>query len=136
MTPRGIRNNNPGNIRKGENWDGLDRQATEQELDFCVFTEAKWGVRALCRLLLTYFRRDGLQTVEEIIRRYAPAKENDTRSYIADVCQRTGFQAQEKLCLSDRRVMLKLIKAIIWHENGALPYEDKELSVGIRLAGL
>ena len=133
---RGIRNCNPGNIRKGENWEGMDGERTALESSFCVFKETKWGIRALCVLLLNYQRKHGLETVEEIIRRYAPAKENDTESYIKDVCQRTGFKAQEKLRLTDRETMLKLIKAIIWHENGLQPYEDKELSVGMRLAGI
>ena len=133
---RGIRNCNPGNIRKGENWEGMDEERTALESSFCVFKETKWGIRALCRILLTYYRRDGLETVEEIIRRYAPSTENDTESYIKDVCQRTGFKAREKLRLQDRETMLKLIKAIIWHENGLQPYEDKELSVGMRLAGI
>ena len=123
-------------VEPGEVFRVKPGERTALESSFCVFKETKWGIRALCRLLLTYYRRDGLETVEEIIRRYAPAKENDTESYIKDVCQRTGFKAQEKLRLTDRETMLKLIKAIIWHENGLQPYEDKELSVGMRLAGI
>ena len=53
---RGVRNNNPGNIRVGDDWVGLAKsdemtawQAKEQE--FCVFSEPKYGIRAMCKIL-------------------------------------------------------------------------------------
>ena len=51
LLPRGIRNNNPGNIKLGTNWDGLSDEQNDDV--FCQFKEPVWGIRALMRILLT-----------------------------------------------------------------------------------
>ncbi len=50
--PRGVRNNNPGNIRLGIAWNGLAPEQTDP--DFCQFITPQFGIRALCIVLLTY----------------------------------------------------------------------------------
>ena len=70
--PRGIRNNNPGNIRRnGDPWQGLAKDQTDRE--FFTFQSAVYGIRALARLLITYQDKYGLCTIEGIITRWAPA---------------------------------------------------------------
>lgn len=81
MSTRGIRNNNPANIRLGCNWKGLAEKQTDKE--FCQFTTMTWGVRALLVTLRTYVVKYHLHTVREIITRWAPPSDgNNTEKYI------------------------------------------------------
>ncbi len=125
MPSRGIRNNNPGNIRKGDNWLGLS--AHQNDSSFCVFKSAEYGVRALVIVLRNYQKEYGLNTVRKIIRRYAPLTENDTDAYVDSVARALGVRPSRIIDLRDAEVMLKLVKAIIYHENGSQPYEDEML---------
>lgn len=83
MIPRGIRNNNPANIRKGDKWQGMS--ATQTDKAFVQFVSMTWGVRALLKTLKTYVTKHHLHTVEEIISRWAPNNENNTTAYIKTV---------------------------------------------------
>lgn len=81
MSTRGIRNNNPANIRRGCAWKGLAEKQTDRE--FCQFVTMTWGVRALLVTLRTYVRKYNLHTVREIITRWAPPSDgNNTEKYI------------------------------------------------------
>lgn len=129
-TPRGIRNNNPGNIRFANiNWQGLATPPSDGE--FCIFTEPKFGIRALAKLLRNYNRFYGIRTIKRIIARYAPSTENNTAAYIAAVCRAMECDDSTQLDMENDAVMLALIKAIIKHENGQQPYTDEELQEGI-----
>src|SRR5574344_1223737 len=81
MKTRGIRNNNPANIRRGCKWQGLAKTQTDRE--FCQFVTMTWGVRALLVTLRTYVVKHHLRTVREIITRWAPPSDgNNTEAYI------------------------------------------------------
>lgn len=81
MSTRGIRNNNPANIRLGCKWKGLVDNPTDRE--FCQFVTMTWGVRALLVTLRTYVVKHHLHTVREIITRWAPPSDgNNTEKYI------------------------------------------------------
>lgn len=80
MEKRGIRNNNPGNIKRGEPWFGLRR--TQTDPDFCQFTSDLWGIRAMIIVIRTYVRNYNLRYVKDIISRWAPTNENNTAAYI------------------------------------------------------
>ena len=132
MQTRGLRNNNPGNIRriKGVQWQG---QAVDQpDPDFISFIDAFHGIRALARTLKTYREKYGLDTVQGIITRWAPPTENDTVSYIKTVSNRLQVMPHEKLPLHRYP---ELVTAIIRHENGLQPY-DKTLIENATKAGL
>lgn len=117
LLPRGIRNNNPGNIRHGKKpWTGQnDEQA---DFSFVTFCDPVMGLRALMRLLLVYFTKHGLDTVESIINRYAPPHENATDSYIHQVARHLGVTRRTPLNLKDRHLLIRLAQAITLHENG------------------
>lgn len=132
---RGIRNCNPGNIRHGDNWDGLHPYSRHLDKSFCVFISDKFGIRALTKILIRYGKLE-FNTVEKIINRYAPSNENDSESYIRSVCQRMGVDKNKVLNLNDSAVLLPLIKAIIHHENGNCPYSDEIIKLGITMAGV
>lgn len=133
--PRGIRNNNPGNIRRnGDPWQGLAKDQTDRE--FFTFQSAVYGIRALARLLITYQDKYGLCTIEGIITRWAPAIENNTASYIQAVARNTGFSALQTLDMHRFEHLKPVVEAIIQHENGQQPYSDTEITKALVLAGV
>lgn len=132
---RGIKNNNPGNLKTvaGTKWQGA--ADTQDDPDFVTFTSPEYGIRALARILLQYQKR-GLDTVGEIIATYAPSSENDTNAYVQAVCNDCGVDSYDILDLDNCAVMLPLVKAIIRHENGEQPYSDARILDGLRMAGI
>lgn len=127
--PRGIRLNNPGNVRKGTAvWQGA--APVQQDTDFITFIAPEWGIRCIAKILL-HDLGIGCNTIEKIIARWAPTNENDTESYIDDVCSRSNLPQDELIVTFD---FPEIIKAIIWHENGQQPYSDETISAGISLA--
>ena len=118
MTARGIRNNNPGNLRRGESWQGL--AAEQSDPDFCVFETMAYGCRALLKTLQTYVRKRGCKTVRQIIDRWAPPTENDTNSYVMHVASAVGRGADEAIPFDvDPSYYLAIARAIARHENGS-----------------
>jgi hypothetical protein len=97
MEPRGIRNNNPLNIRRsGDKWQGL--RVLQEDKAFFQFSEMKWGWRAAFRLLChTYYGKYKLRTIRDIITRWAPPKENNTEAYIRRVTDRIGIGPDKEL---------------------------------------
>ena len=89
MLPRGIRNNNPLNIRRSKDqWKGLRAQQTDAQ--FCQFETLEYGWRAAFYLLTrTYYHKYRLFTIKAIISKWAPPNENQTARYIENVCRLT-----------------------------------------------
>lgn len=114
--PRGLRNNNPLNIRIGNDWRGEVKHATDREFE--QFTSMTWGCRAGFIILKRYIQQYGCNTVEKIIRRWAPETENDTKAYINKVCRLSGLKRDEQLTFENSQAMLSLFKAMAQVENG------------------
>lgn len=132
MPTKGIRLHNPGNIEQGQKWQGLsDVQADPR---FCSFTDAEYGIRALCKILLTYQKKYKLNTIEGMIHRYAPAHENPTAAYVSNVAKWSGIGAKVVVDLKNRETLAKVTKAIIRQENGVQPYTDDIILMGVDLA--
>lgn len=130
-TPRGIRNNNPGNIEyNGTQWQGLASPPSDGR--FAIFKEPVYGIRALARVLETYYKSHELNTVRGIINRWAPPGENDSESYIANVAWKLGIEADQPFNVMARRA--DLVAAIIQHENGEQPYSDQLINRGVAMA--
>ena len=130
---RGIRNNNPGNIRRtSDRWKGLSASQTDPA--FFQFDSPVYGIRAMAKLLRNYCAKYGLCTVREIITRWAPPNENDTESYIRSVSLSMGVGESDTLDLADDAVLQSLVKAIIKHENGLNPYSAATIAQGVALA--
>lgn len=140
MTTRGVRNNNPGNIdfNKANNWVGqlgLELQLGRSTPRFARFDTPENGIRALGKLLQTYFNKHRLRTVRAILTRYAPALENDTGAYIKAVADRCGLGADEQIRdIKDSRVLGGLMHAIIKHENANFEYPEPVFAEGLRRA--
>lgn len=129
--PRGIRNNNPGNIRHGQNWQGLNPDGRNIDPAFCVFKSPVFAIRALAKVLMNYKKIHGLNTVRQIISRYAPPSENQTTAYIQSVAKQLGVYPDTVIDIEERGVLTVFIKAVIRMENGIQPYSDETLQQGI-----
>lgn len=132
-TPRGIRNHNPGNLERvpGVRWRGQARAQTDPR--FIVFDAPVWGIRAMARVLLTYYRRRGLRTVRQIVARWAPPSENLTGEYAADIARRLGVGIDAALELT-APLLERLCAALVRHENGLDPYPASLYRDAVRLA--
>lgn len=115
--PRGLRNNNPGNIRKSSIlWSGEIPNASDPE--FCVFVSMPFGYRAIMKTLCTYRKKHGLKTIDEMIQRWAPASENNTAAYVRSVCRDLQVPSSFVIDIDDRDSMCALTAAITKQENG------------------
>lgn len=124
ILPRGFRNNNPLNIRKGSHWKGLS--PVQGDKSFCQFISMRYGIRAAIYLLLKYYNQYQLTTIYDIISRWAPQNENDTLSYCRLVAK--------ELCISEKYIgsvdlelniwpnLYALLNAMIYVENGSHLY--------------
>ena len=140
---RGMRNNNPLNIRRMSNkrlWQGQKEDTKEKE--FCVFNALEMGYRAAWILLdnyLLWFAQHGEPyCINSIINRWAPSTENNTRAYIGRVCKLTNMKGDELLRAPflDKQKFMKIMAAMTCVENGIsmddVPLESIEK--GFRLA--
>lgn len=130
--PRGIRNNNPGNIRLSpQRWRG--QKGAQSDTAFIEFETPVMGIRALMKLLLTYYHKYDLNTIESILNRYAPPIENATDAYIHGVTKHMGVSRTMPLQLHSKPVLIKLAEAITRHENGAPPSDAPPLWYDVAL---
>jgi len=131
LTPRGIRNNNPGNIRhSASQWQGMAAQQTDPA--FVQFVAPEYGIRALAKLLNNYASRDGLNTVRLLINKYAPSNENNTEAYAQAVARALGVTPDTVISVPQH--LNALVEAIIQHENGQQPYQLAQITTGVSMA--
>lgn len=130
--PRGVRNNNPGNLIRGsKSWDG---EVDGGDPRYASFSSPEAGIRAMGKTLLNYQDRYGLRTIEGIIGRWAPSSENDTAGYVRNVAKALGTTPDAPLDLHDAKTLGTLTRAIIVQENGKQPYTDQQIAVGLAAA--
>lgn len=114
---RGLRNNNPGNIRLSKvRYKGECKTSTDTS--FRQFISMEWGYRAMFMLLHTYQRRYGLNTIRGIINRYAPEIENDTQNYIRTVSRMTGISTHTPIDTLCSEEMIPIVVIMSFVENG------------------
>lgn len=114
--PRGIRNNNPLNIRIGNTWLGEVKNPTDNEFE--QFVHVCYGLRAGFILLKRYINRYKLNTIEKIISRWAPHNENNTRSYINQVARGMNITPDTPLLYEDKNRICALVYEMVYVENG------------------
>ena len=120
LLPRGIRNNNPLNIRRSKD-QGKGFAEQQNDRAFCQFKSLEWGWRAaFCLLTRTYYHKYRLYTIRMIIRRWAPSSENDTEAYIANVSRLTGIDPDKPLGIPSESpsVWMMVAVAMAIQENG------------------
>ncbi|WP_338561899.1 hypothetical protein [Erwinia sp. E_sp_B04_7] len=129
--PRGIRNNNPGNLNFAGQA-GATKEGGENGR-FAVFGSMQEGVAALYRQLQLYFKR-GMNTLSSIVKTYAPAGDNNNVSaYVAALSKATGKGADEALDPNDMSTISRMMKGIVDHENGAGYISSSDIMGGIQL---
>ena len=142
--PRGLRNNNPLNIRLSKTkWLGQikavpTREGLEgSEKAFCVFESMAYGWRAAFRLIChTYYGKYKLRTIRAIINRWAPPKENNTSNYIKHVAERTGIVPDQELgdpqTHAGEWLLIAIAMAVV--ENGTSALDPSEIAKGWKMA--
>lgn len=130
---RGIRNNNPGNLRSsGDAWKG---KAGQDEGGYLQFESPEAGIRAMAVNLVNQQKKHGLRTVESIITKYAPASDNNnTGAYIQAVSTALGVKPDQQIDLKDPATLEKFMRAVIKHENGSQPYAPEQIQHGVEAA--
>ncbi len=112
---RGLRNNNPLNIRKSNvKYNG---EVASDDKSFKKFSSLAYGYRAAFRILKTYYFRYNLITISTIINRWSPTNENDTSSYISTVSNKTGISKSKALKWSSEE-FVPVVAAMSYVENG------------------
>ncbi len=142
--PRGIRLNNPGNLRRSNDpWQGL--APVQNDPEFHTFLSPAWGIRALARTLITYQDRYVCRTIRQIVTRWAPPVGNspvkgrytqDTAAYVHDVAARVGIDPDEAVDTHAYAFMRLMVPAMIAHECANYRYPAAVVDEGLRLAGI
>lgn len=135
---RGIRNNNPGNLRAGTGytWEG---QTGKDSKNFAVFESAEAGIRALMVTALHKQTRDGLDTLRALGLSWAPPADNSGASdYGQHLAAQLKVDQDDPFDLvgGDPFTVASLAKAIIKNEEGINPYPDSMFQevAGVALA--
>lgn len=123
-------NNNPLNIRynPANRWQGQ----TGENKGFCVFKSKAYGFRAGYRLLVNYLK-NGHDTIEKIVGRFAPSHENNTENYIRfveDDCiidrkQNLGYES-----IHDYWTLIMILRAMARMESGTF-YDEQQINLFI-----
>lgn len=122
---RGIRNNNPGNIKSDPRnaWQGK----TGSDGVFDIFDTPENGIRAIVKILTSY-RARGITSIRDIIDEWAPpGDKNNTTAYINAVSSRMNASHSARVVPSN---IVDFISAVIKHENGSQPYALSVIRAG------
>ena len=115
---RGLRNNNPGNIRLSST--RYQGEVDSSDTSFKQFKTMAHGYRAMFVLLYTYQKKHKLHTIEAMISRYAPAVENHTQAYIKAVSEWSGVPATSHITATNGDIMIPVVDAMSRVENGVV----------------
>ncbi|MFY3647720.1 phage tail tape measure protein [Achromobacter xylosoxidans] len=128
--PRGIRNNNPGNLV----YVGQTGASKEANGRFATFASAQEGLNALAAQLRRYGQR-GLNSIQSIVNTYAPASENNTGAYANYLAQKMGIDTDTQFDVnSDPAALAALIRGIVEYENGRNPYSNDMINQAAGMA--
>lgn len=127
VTPLGLRQNNPGNLR---NW---DRGNEEHSNGFVNFDSMEQGLSAMAGNLLVYARR-GWDSIQSIVEHWAPQSDgNNTQAYIKNIVKAMGgVDADASLDLRDPETLRLLMAAMIQQEQGMNPFTQADLQKAVQ----
>ena len=122
---RGIRNNNPLNIRHSTNrWQGMSVHQTDRS--FVQFTSRKYGYRAAFVLIRNYIGLHHANTIAKIIARWAPSSDgNNTQAYTQFVGKTSGIKVNTPLRFCDQKSMVSIVRSMAQMESAVI--EDEKL---------
>ena len=113
----GYKNNNWLNVRYNDanKWLG---QVGPDSNNYAQFETPLHGLRAADRVLSNYGIKHGLDTIQDVVNRFAPPSDNNpTENYINFVSRKTGIAADSKIDLQDPGIRESLISAMIQFET-------------------
>lgn len=114
--PRGLRNNNPGNIRRNSDvFQGEINPSRDKE--FKQFKNMAYGYRAMYKILSNYYNKYQLNTIRKMISRWAPENENNTAAYVSLVSSYSGV-GPDDLISFHREQMIRIVAGMSRVENG------------------
>ncbi|EGI5052394.1 hypothetical protein CRQ31_09070 [Salmonella enterica subsp. enterica serovar Worthington] len=117
--------NNPANLRYAAGYETANTRSGK----FAVFPSLDEGVLAAAKQLQIYGTK-GINNIHDIISKWAPSNENNTKAYIGHVVNATGRSEFEKLNLNDTRTLAKLITAMSVKEGaGSRLSEGKVIQI-------
>lgn len=122
-TPRGLRNNNPLNIRRNRHTTWVGQSEKQEDRAFVQFRSMAYGYRAAFKLLQNYRVLHDCMTLRQYIQRWAPPIENNTDAYVSSVA-RTASVNPDALLPSPRKgkaVWVKIVAGMHLVENGMMP---------------
>ena len=124
--PRGLRNNNPLNIRRSNQpWRGKWSNPTDP--DFEQFISIELGIRAAIVIVRRYIKHYRLDTPAKIINRWAHAVENDTAAYIDAACRQANLRPDARIRLNDKHLIWRLLWGMAFVECGqVIPFHHFE----------
>ncbi len=138
--PRGIRNRNPGNVKRGDRWLGLAPPDDQTDPVFWRFASPDYGIRVIAYLLLGYQSRKGKRTVRQLISEnggWAPTGSADKNpaEYADFVARKAGVGVDQPIDLASSPAILRaIVVAIISFENGGYSYPAGVVDAGIAMA--
>ena len=123
MVTRGIRNNNPLNIRKGGHWRG--EKAEQSDKEFEEFKSMEYGIRAAIKLVCNHIngqnsRHKPCTNLVQLIETWAPHTENNTGAYIKAVEEMTGINRYQRIYANNREMVSRIVTAMAKVETGEL----------------
>lgn len=136
--PRGLRNNNPGNLRfSPDHWQG---EIAGTDPDFVTFEDITHGIRAAAIIFLNYSRLRGLSTIAQYVSRWAPSNDsgstdnNPTTAYVNYVATACGADPNNSFNLEDAGNLSKLLDAVFQFENGGCYVTLDQITAGVDAA--
>lgn len=130
--PRGIRDNNPGNLTPPPgltNWQG----AVGADGPFVIFSDTTWGLRALALDLINAIN-GGYDSIQTLITKYSTT---DQAAYVANVSAFTGIDPADQLG-TDQDTITSIMRAIANQENTQAASQqyiaDADLVTGYQMA--
>lgn len=127
--PRGVRNNNPLNIRHelGTIWVG---QAGEQDdPEFVQFRDPVFGIRAGAVILREYKLMHSINTIDAAIRRWSAT---DQDAYVQNVAKACLVEPAEKIDLE--QYLPYILPAMVKQECAGYVYPELVITNGIALS--
>ena len=119
--PRGFKNNNPGNLKIGNNdWKGRVPTADNTDGLFEQFYSLVDGIRAMMKLIRNYDLYYSINTISGIISRYSTTDQDE---YIAYVSGKLQINPNFIINVKNDYTLIRLVKAMIQFENGYIPIE-------------
>lgn len=118
---RGIRNNNPFNLKKGSTWKG--ERPNQADPTFEEFTSMEMGIRAGLKLIRNHVtgfggQRKPMNSIAKLIAVWAPPTENNTVEYVRTVSKLSGIPKTRTIFPDDRRALIAIAKAMTRVECG------------------